>query len=116
MEASHDSMHRVGAGRQNVLQSAMCTARKEQTVSIQSQFMTEIVMDVIAVGVLYIEILISLRHRMCLMDMSYGMDALCYRAGLVYHDKSVIIDLWPLRGYTMQISSLGEELTAHGMG
>lgn len=77
--------------------------------------MTEIVVDIISSGVLYIEILISFRHRMVLKDMSYHMDVLCYCAGLVYHDESVIVLPWPFRNNTMEIPSLGKELTTHGI-
>ena len=73
--------------------------------------MMEIVVDIIAIGGLHIEILISLGHRMCLGDMSYYMDALCYFAGPVYQDESVAVNLWPLRSNTMEIPPLRKELS-----
>ena len=77
--------------------------------------MMEIVVDIISCGVLHIEILISFGHRMALRDMSYYMDILCYRAGLIYQDESALINLWPLRSNTMEISSLGIKLTTHSI-
>ena len=40
--------------------------------------MPEIIVDIVSCGVLHIEILISFGHRICLLDMSYYMDILCY--------------------------------------
>ena len=78
--------------------------------------MTEIIMHIFAISILHIEILISLGHWMNLWDMGDYMDTFCHLAGLVYQDKSVIVDLWPLRCNTMQIPAFRKELTAHGIG
>ena len=78
--------------------------------------MTEIVVDKITINILHIEIHISFGHRMVLRDMSYNMDVLCYCAGLIYQDKSIIVNLWPLCSNTMEISSLRKELTTHCNG
>ena len=78
--------------------------------------MTEIVVDISPLGILHIEILISLGHRMNLRDMGYHMETFCDFAGLVYQDKSVIVYFWPLRSNAMQIPSFGKELTAHSIG
>ena len=75
--------------------------------------MTEIVVEIASSGILHIEILIPLGHRMALGDMSYYMDVLCYGAGLSCQDKSVIVNLRPLRSNTMEISALGIKLTTH---
>ena len=54
--------------------------------------------------------------QVCLRDMSYYMDVLCYCAGLIYQDESAIVNLWPLRSNTMEIPSLGKEFSIDGMG
>jgi len=77
--------------------------------------MPEIVVDKIAVNILHKEIHISFGHRMFLRDMSYYMDVLCYCAGLIYQDKSIIVNLWPLCSYAMEISSLGKEISINGI-
>ena len=115
METSDNGMNRPRTSRQNVLQTTVCAARKQQTIDIQSQFVTEIVVDKNAIGVLHIEILISFGHRMVLRDTSYYMDVLCYCAGPVYQDESVSVNHWPLRSNTMEIPSLGKELTTHSI-
>ena len=115
VESSDNGFYGIRASRQNILQTVMGTACKQKAIDIQSQLMTEIVVDKIAIGVLHIEILISFGHWMCLRDMGYYMDALCYCAGLVYQSESVIVNLWPLRSNTMKISSLGKEPTIHSI-
>ena len=47
VETSDDGTNWPRTSRQNVLKTAMGTACKQQTVDIQSQLMTEIVVDVI---------------------------------------------------------------------
>ena len=78
--------------------------------------MTEIVVDIIPVGILNKEILIPLGHWMQLRDMGNHMKAISHFTGLFYQDKSVIAYLWPLRSNAMQIPTFGKELTAHGIG
>ena len=78
--------------------------------------MTEIVMDIIAVGILHIEILIPLGHRMNLRDMGNHMEIFCHFTGLVYQDESVFVYLRPLRSNAMQIPPFGKEMSAHGIG
>jgi hypothetical protein len=78
--------------------------------------MTEIVVDIVPVGILHIEVLIPLGHRMDLRYMGNHVDTFCYLTGLVYQDKSVIVYLWPFRRNAMQIPSLRKELTTHGIG
>ena len=77
--------------------------------------MTEIVVDKIPVGILHIEILISLGHWMILRDMGNHMNTFCNFAGLVYQDESIIVYLQPLRSNAMQIPSFGKEITVHGI-
>ncbi len=78
--------------------------------------MTEIVVDVLTISILHIEILISLGHRMNLRDMGNHMETFCDFTGMIYQNKSLIVYLRPLRSNTMQISSFGKELSAHGIG
>ena len=78
--------------------------------------MTEIVMDIIPIGILHIKILIPFGHRMNLRDMGNRMDAVNYFAGLVHQDESVIAYLRPLRSNAMQIPLFGKELTSHSIG
>ena len=86
--------------------------------------MAEVIVDKIACGILHVEILISLGHRICLWDMGNRMKTFQNLAGLVYQNKSVIVYLRPLRGDAMQIPSfrkalelarfsIRKELTAH---
>ena len=70
--------------------------------------MTEIVVDIVPVGILDIEMLIALGHWMNLRHMGNHMDAVCHFTGLVYQDKSVFVYRRPLRGNAMQITSLGK--------
>ena len=77
--------------------------------------MAEIVVDIISVGILHIEILITLGHRMNLRNMGNHMETFCNLAGLVYQDKPVIVYLRPLRSNAMQIPPLGKELPIHGI-
>ena len=93
----------------------MGTACKQQAIDIESQFVTEIVVDIIASAVLHIEILISFGHWIVLRNMGYYVDVFCYCAGLVYQDKSAIVNLWPLRSNSMEIPSLGKEFTAQSI-
>jgi len=52
METSDNGMNRPWTSRQNVLQTAMGTACKQQAIDMQSQLMPEIVVDIIYNGVL----------------------------------------------------------------
>ena len=78
--------------------------------------MTEIVMDLVPIGILHVEVLIALGHWMFLRDIGNHVKTFCYLTGLVYQDKSVFVYLWPLSGNAMQIPSLGKELSAHSIG
>ena len=78
--------------------------------------MTEIVVDIISVGILHIEVLITLGHWIiCLRNMGNHMDSSCYLAGLVYQDEPIVY-LRPFRSNTMQISPFRKEMTAYGIG
>ena len=104
----------------------MSTARKQESAYIKSQLMTEIVGDVISVGILHIEILISLGHRVYLRqptlppglpkNMGYRIDAVGYFTGMLYQDESWVAYLRPLSSNAMQMTSLGEELATQGIG
>ena len=78
--------------------------------------MTEIVVDITSIGILHVEILISLGHRMNLGDMGNHMEPFCHFSGLIYQVAPVIIYLWPFRSNAMQIPSLRKELTTHCIG
>jgi len=52
---------------------------------------------------------------MVLRDMSYYMNVLCYRAGLIYQDESAIVNLWPLCSNAMEIPALGKEPASHSL-
>ena len=91
----------------------MSAAREQETISIESKFVTEIILYIFTIGILHEKVLISLGHRMILRDMGNHMDAIIYLAGLAYHNEPVIVYLWPLRSNAMQISSFGVELSAH---
>jgi hypothetical protein len=94
----------------------MSAASKQETVGIKSQFMTEIIMYIFAIGTFHKKVFVTLWHWVNLGDMGNDMNAFGYLTGLVYQDKSVFVYLRPLRGNAMQIPSPGKELTAHGIG
>ena len=77
--------------------------------------MTEIVMDIISVGILHIEILISLGHRMILRYMGNYMDTICHLAGMICQNESVIVYIRPFRSDAMQITSFRKERTTHSI-
>ena len=105
VETTYNAMNRPRTGCKDVLQSTMSTAREKQAIDIQSQLMTEIVVDIISVGILNIKILIPLGHRVNLRDMGNSVDTFCYLAGMVYQDESVFTYLRPLCSNAMQIAS-----------
>ena len=74
VEASHHFADRVWTGCKDVFESAMGTARKQQTFHIQSQFVTEIIVDKIAASILHIEILIGPWNRIILGDAGNDVD------------------------------------------
>ena len=78
--------------------------------------MSEIVVNIFSVSILHIEIQITLGHWMNLRNKGNYMETFCYLSGLVYQNKSVIADLRPLRSNAMQISALGKESPADGIG
>lgn len=63
-------------------------------------------MDIIAVAILYKEILIALGHWMCLRDMSNHSQTVGNFAGVIYQGESVVGNLWPFGGDAMKIASL----------
>ena len=142
VETTYNGIYWPGTGRQNIFQSAMSTAREQETIDIQGQFVTEIVMDKITVSILHIEIgfhptfsrhdrievsfilfiwlnekvLIPFGHWMNLRYMCNCIEAFSYLKGLVYQDESVIAYLRPFCSDAVQIPPFRKELTAHGVG
>jgi len=74
VEASHHFADRVRTGCEDVFESVMGTARKQQAFHIQSQFVTEIIVDKIAASILHIEILIGPWNGILLGDAGNDMD------------------------------------------
>lgn len=70
MEASNNFFYWIRTSRQNVLQAAMGTTRKKQTICVKCQFMTEIIVDIVALCILHKQMLVAFGHRMCMRDMS----------------------------------------------
>ena len=68
--------------------------------------MAEVVVNIIAVAILYKEILIAFGHWMRLRDMSNHSQTVGYLAGVIYQDKSVVAYLRPFCGDAMKIASL----------
>ena len=77
--------------------------------------MAEVIVDKIACGILHVEILISLGHRISLWDMGNRMKTFQNLTGLVYQNKSVIVYLMPLSDNAVQIPSFRKEFSAHGI-
>ena len=83
METTYDFVHREWCGSEDILQSAMGTASKQQAVSIEGQLMTEIVGDICSFGILDEEVLITLRHRMHLRDAGNDIKVIGYPSALL---------------------------------
>ena len=94
----------------------MGTASEEQAIDIECQLMTEIVVYVVALGILYKEVLIAPGHRMGMRNMGKDMQAVSYLARNIYKDYSLLHLLRPLSSNGMQIASLGKEPPADGIG
>ena len=90
METTDHRIDRPGTGCKNVLYSTMSTPREQQTFSIKSQFVTEIIWHIVTLSVLYKQISVSLWHRMVLRNMSQDMQTLGNLASLVCHQKPVL--------------------------
>ena len=116
MESSDNGLYGIGTCRQNILQTAMGTACQQQAIDIESQLMTEIVVDIIPSGVLHIEILISFGHRMILRDMGYNVKAICHLLCMIYQDAPLSYPFGPLGRDAVQVTSFGEELSTDGIG
>ena len=126
VETTDNGMNWPRTSFQHILQATMSTARKQESAYIKSQLMTEIVGDVISVGILHVEIPISPGHRVNLRqpalppglpkNMGYRIDAVGYFTGMLYQDESWVAYLRPLRSNAMQMTSFGEELATQGIG
>ena len=113
MESSDYGMNWPRTSSQNVLQTAMCTARKQQNIDVQSQFVSKIIVYVVTLRILHKQMLIPFGHRMFLWNMSDNMKTIRNLTGLINHLEPLFISLWPLRSDAMKISSLGKELATH---
>ena len=91
----------------------MSTAREQQTIDIQRQFMTEIIVDIITAGILNIEILIPFGHRMILRNMGNHIDAISYLTRLIHSAESVLTYLWPHGRNAVQVPSFRKEDPVH---
>ena len=69
VKASNNGLDRHWTGSQYILQAAMSATRKQQTIGIERQLMTEIIMHKVAVGILHVEVLITFGHGMNLRDV-----------------------------------------------
>ncbi len=94
----------------------MGAAREQQAFNIQSQLMTEIIVDIIPVSILHIEMLIALRHWMNLRNTGNSMDALSYVASLVYYNELFTVYFRPFCSNAMQVPPLGIELLTDSIG
>ena len=76
----------------------MSAAREQETISIQSKFVTEIILYIFTIGILHEKVPISLGHRMILRDMGNHMDA-----------PSSISQVW------LTIMSLSSSISGHSV-
>lgn len=113
MESSDYGMNWPRTSSQNVFQTAMRTARKQQTIDVQSQFVSKIIVYIVTIRVLHKQMLIPFGHWMFLWDMSDNMKTIGNLTGLINHHEPLFIPLWPPRSDAMKIPSLGKELATH---
>ena len=115
MVTSYDFADGEGTGSKDVLQSAMSATSKQQAIYIQSQFVPKIIVDEITVGILHIEIMVSLWYGIGLRDTGDDLQTIIYLATFADHDQSVIWYHWPFCRDAMQITTLREVFPADGL-
>ena len=92
----------------------MRTSCKQQAICVQSQLVTEIILNVLSLRILDEKMLITLRHRMNLRYVRYDIDVIANVSTLLNRHQSLLWNLWPNRCYAMQKPSYREESPADG--
>ena len=85
MEAAYDLVYRKWTGCKDVFQPAVSTSREQQATCVQSQLMTEIILNILPLRILHEEMLITFRHRMNVRYVRYDIDVIVYASAMLHH-------------------------------
>ena len=83
MKAAYYGPDRIRTCCQDILQPIMGATCKEQTASIKSQLVTEVIIYIVAFSILHKQMLVSLWHWMNLRYVRYDVYAVTYLTGFV---------------------------------
>ena len=106
MEATDYCLNVVRTSRQNVFQSAMSATGKQESVHVQSQFVSEIILNVLPLCILDKEMLITFGHRMNLRDVSYYINIVCNASAMLNRQQSLFGNLRPSRCNAVKMPSV----------
>ena len=76
VETSYDHLDGPRTSVKNIFQPTMGAPREQQTVSVKSQFVLEIIRHIIARGILNEQVAITLRHWVMMGNMGNDMEAI----------------------------------------
>ena len=105
MESSDNCTNRERTGSKDVFQPAVSTSREQQTICIQSQLVSEIILNVLSLPILDEKMPVSFRHRMNLRYVCYDIDVIANASAMLNRQQSLSGNLWPSSCYAMQMPS-----------
>ena len=94
----------------------MSTTRKQQATCVQSQLMTEIILNVLPLRILDEKMLIAFRHRMYVWYVRYDIDVIANAFTMPNLQQSFFGYLRPSSSYAVQVATIRKESSADGIG
>ena len=94
----------------------MSTTRKQQATCVQSQLMTEIILNVLPLLILDEKMLIAFRHRMYVRYVRYDIDVIANAFAMLNRQQSFFGYLRPSSCYAVQVATIRKESSADGIG
>ena len=104
MKSSDNRINRQRTCCKDVFQPAVSTSRKQQPTCVQSQFMAEIVRNVLPLRILDEKMLITFRHRVNVRYMRYDINAIANASAMLNRQQSLSWKFWPSSCYAMQMA------------
>ena len=115
MKSSDNRINRQRTCCKDVFQPAVSTSRKQQPTCVQSQFMAEIVRNVLPLRILDEKMLITFRHRVNVRYMRYDINAIANASAMLNRQQSLLRNLRPFGCNAVQIAALRIKLSADGI-
>ena len=116
VKSSDDCINRKRACSKDVFQPAVSTSRKQQTICVKGQLVSEIILNVLSLRILHEKMLITFWHRMNLRYVRYDKDVIANASTMLNLQQSLLWNLRPFGCNAVQIASFRIKHSADSFG